>query len=460
MASIQQLFLFLFFANSFNLGICDGATDGDHTFKLKCGVAIPLIGMGIGNLAHQDIPHVANAQLGMGVQLVDTAHASNNERLLGEAIASSGRGYQKTRGGRPSGDDELAPIHVVTKVWYTHLGYERTKVSVKESLKDLESDNTRQIYVHMLLHWPRCHDDIEWMNCESEENNLPQSLREVGPAPHLNKESAFLESWKALEDIYIDHQPMASLSKSNDSKKVHPPIVVSIGVSNFELDDMKRLMEKPRISPHMYQGNVWAYFNDPYLMDFLREHNIFLQAYAVMNEVLAHGIQSPNAYSILSNVSRDLLTKVHSEGEDVVITEATVILAYFVHNSIGVIPRAASSSHQHENSPRTLSAILPHLTTKIIQQIELAIPALVNEEDVHTSVSFMNALESPIQVHWINPETGEEELVSNNIHPGSVEMQNSHPGHKFVAYDPDRTVRKEFLVDAAFGEVQHFMVEL
>ena len=30
----------------------------------------------------------------------------------------------------------------------------------------------------------------------------------------------------------------------------------------------------------------------------------------------------------------------------------------------------------------------------------------------------------------------------------------------FVAYDPDRTVRKEFVVDAAYGEDQFFMVEL
>ena len=80
-------------------------------------------------------------------------------------------------------------------------------------------------------------------------------------------------------------------------------------------------------------------------------------------------------------------------------------------------------------------------------------------EDLHTSVHFMNALNSPIQLHWVNAEN-EEVLVSNYINPGQVEVQKSSPGHKFVAYDPDRKLKREFVVDAKYGEEQHFKVEL
>lgn len=75
-------------------------------------------------------------------------------------------------------------------------------------------------------------------------------------------------------------------------------------------------------------------------------------------------------------------------------------------------------------------------------------------------VSFVNALHTAIQVNWIDPNTKEERLVSSIIHPGSSEIQNSHPGHRFVAYDPDRLIRKEFVVDAKYGEEQVFNVEL
>lgn len=169
------------------------------TFQLTSGSSIPLLGMGIGNLPHEEITQVIHNQLDAGVRLIDTAHASNNEHILAEAVAS-----YDVRGGalRGGGGVGLDPIHVVTKVWYTHLGYERTKISVEESLANLQlssSGSHRQIFVHMLLHWPRCNNDIPWMNCEEEEMNLPQRIKDAGPPPHLNKENAFIDSWKALE---------------------------------------------------------------------------------------------------------------------------------------------------------------------------------------------------------------------------------------------------------------------
>ncbi len=172
------------------------------TFQLKSGSFIPLLGTGIGNLQHEEITQVIHNQLDNGVFLIDTARASNNEMILAEAVASyDGQAGALRGGGGGSGPGSV--LHVVTKVWYTHLGYERTKISVKESLDSLQlaspSGSSRQVYVHMLLHWPRCNDDIEWMNCEEEERNLPQRIKDAGPPPHLNKENAFLESWRALE---------------------------------------------------------------------------------------------------------------------------------------------------------------------------------------------------------------------------------------------------------------------
>ena len=438
---------------------CNDEDEADIlSVKLLSGVELPLVGMGIGNLPHENIHNVVNNQLGSGVKLIDTARASNNEKILGEAIASYyGAHSSNTRGG--GGVDESPDIiHVITKVWYTHLGYERTKISVQESLRDLQSSTSVQIYVHMLIHWPRCNDAIEWMNCEEEENNLPQYVKDAGPPPHRNKGTALFDSWKALEDIFMEHEKI--MIESQKSKKVMTPIIASIGVSNFELVDIKQLARKAKIVPHIYQGNSWMVFHDPYMMDFLDKNNIQFQSYAVMNGILGRRNEAPHAYHILSDISREFAATVYSEKKDVVVTEATVLLAYFVHANVGVIPRAASPAHQQENSPQSIAAILPHLTTTHIQQLELAIPAMMKGEDIHTAVSFTNALNRPIQIHWVNQETNEEVLVSNIINPGGVEVQRSHPGHMFVAYDPNREVRKEFKVEAQYGETQDFKVEL
>jgi diketogulonate reductase-like aldo/keto reductase len=56
-------------------------------------------------------------------------------------------------------------VKILTKVWYTHLGYERTKHSVYQSLTNLGRDSIDIV----ILHWPRCNDEIEWMNCDAEE---------------------------------------------------------------------------------------------------------------------------------------------------------------------------------------------------------------------------------------------------------------------------------------------------
>ena len=191
-STIGSIISCLIILTSFDVGVCQEGDDAPPSpevhqpmFKLKNGVSIPLIGMGIGNLPWEDIPRVVNADLHAGVLMVDTAHASNNEKILADATAEFDRdnegGHSNTRGGKA---EDLEPLHVVTKVWYTHLGYGRTKISVQDSLAHLST--SRQVYVHMLLHWPRCNDAIEWMRCAEEEKNLPQLVKDAGPPPHHN----------------------------------------------------------------------------------------------------------------------------------------------------------------------------------------------------------------------------------------------------------------------------------
>ena len=395
------------------------------------------------------------------IRLIDTAHNSHNEQILGQAVASfDAASRAQTRGGGGS-SDKPPPLHVVTKVWYTHLGYERTKISVRESLDQLASKNTRQVYVHMLLHWPRCNDELEWMNCEEEENNLPQFVKDAGPPPHLDKQNAWKYSWRALEEIYNEHAAERHRSAGVEGK----PIIASIGVSNFELDDMKALIEFAHVWPQIYQGNSWLIFHDPHLMTFLRAHDIFFQTYAVMFGIIQRRQDSPSAFHILYTVSSELTETIQSSNPDNVATqpiatEATIMLAYLVHSNIGIIPRAAATAHQHENSPSSIKAVIQHLTPDRIEKLERAIPALMKGEQLYTSVSFVNALEGAILIHWMHPDTNEEVVVSDLIHPGSVEVQQTHPGHIFVAYDAERKIRKEFVVGAGYGEEQQFRVEL
>ena len=71
-------------------------------FELNNGNKFPAVGLGIGNMQRDRIPGVlGTAMLQHGVQLVDTAMASNTDAAL----------------------RDMRGLSVVTKVWYTHLGY-------------------------------------------------------------------------------------------------------------------------------------------------------------------------------------------------------------------------------------------------------------------------------------------------------------------------------------------------
>ena len=88
---MQQLVLLFLVALLLDGALC---RDDDHPwsdvnqpfYEIKSGLSIPLVGYGIGNLPHAEIPYVIHDQLRRGVLLVDTAHASNNERLIAEAV--------------------------------------------------------------------------------------------------------------------------------------------------------------------------------------------------------------------------------------------------------------------------------------------------------------------------------------------------------------------------------------
>ena len=212
------------------------------THRLRNGIEIPLVGLGCGNQDHERIVDVVKyATSGvLPLRLIDTAMKSQNAELLMQSPRVA------------SGE-----TMILTKVWYTHLGYERTKLVVEDEIRAYG----RPLDV-VLLHWPRCNDQIRWMECDAEELALPQRVRDAGPA-----KGSFLDSWRALEDLYSRGQ------------------IRAIGVSNFKIRDLKQLlsMRKLRTKPHVMQGTLWSALFEPQLMALLKSESIFYQSYGVLS---------------------------------------------------------------------------------------------------------------------------------------------------------------------------------
>ena len=236
---------------------------------------MPLIGVGVGSSPHRIVGSLVSSALQESklIRLIDTAHASKNEAMVAHGILNGVKTVES---------DGPVEIHVITKVWYTHLGYERTKLSVEESLADLQSaiDSDKvDLRVHLLLHWPKCYESIPWMDCQQEEDSLDNAVKAAGPDPRLDQENAWKESWRYFEDIYLSDE--------------YP--IESIGISNFHLDDIEKMDKFARIHPHVLQVNLWSLLYDSHLVDYCHKHRIHIQAYNALQGTVVEPARAPHA---------------------------------------------------------------------------------------------------------------------------------------------------------------------
>ncbi|KAH8093980.1 oxidoreductase [Aureococcus anophagefferens] len=400
-----------------------GDGGGFLDFELSNGFELPVVGLGVGNLAHRSIPAVVSAGVErFGVRLVDTAMASNNEHLLQETLRRLPRPERR--------------VVVVTKVWYTHLGYGRTRLAVEESLKSLGGG----VDVVMLLHWPRCRDDIAWMRCAEEEAEAELRYRRAGPAPGAD---AWVGSWRALEEFYGAGR------------------LAAIGVSNFDYDDMARLLRDAAVAPHVYQGNAWAFLFDPRLVELLREHRVRFVAYNVASG--AHlrrdfdaGLSAAPTRAVdfapgstvdaragherrrraprgRAGAAAKLDALAAARGVDA----ATLVLKALAQTSRRCPARRRRATSPRTRRPRSRRAArwtlrargrrAGHARSSAARTRRRRPPAGV-------VATFKNAAQGAVRVFWENESTGERVPVTADIAPGTAERLSTHPGHKFVAY--------------------------
>lgn len=398
---------------------------------------LPLIGLGVGNLQHYMVPlMVAGAiQDDKKTRLFDTSHISDNEHLLAEGI---NQGIERLEDRKSK-----VTIHVVTKVWYTYLGYERTKISVKDSFESLKEamDNPRvDLRVHVLLHWPRCYDNISWMSCAEDEEKLPEAVRKAGPPPHLDKDNAWKESWRALEELYQSRE--------------YP--IESIGVANFHLRDMEELEKIAKVEPHILQLSVWSLLYDPLLVDYCHRHRIHVQVYNVMNGIVTDPEAAPNAFHHLQKVASDLSEEMTEE-----ISPAQTILAWLMQHGISTVPRTSRLSRLHENSAMVIGEI-PELNDSQVEMVAHSVEAFLSgddlEQDIHVKVTF-HATTKDTFLYWNRHDGGEVKVAF--IPKGESFNETTYPNHSFRLYDArNKDHFIEYKVNAKFGEHEHVHAEL
>ncbi len=170
-------------------------------------------------------------------------------------------------------------IFITTKVWPNHFGYNKTINACEKSLQRLNTD-----YIDLyLLHWP-------------------------SPVTHY-------DAWEALIEL----------------KK--RGLCRSIGVSNFNSEQIQRLIDQSDVVPSVNQVEFHPFNFKKKIMDYCQSRNIFLEAYSP----LARGRRFDHTQI------KDLSRKYKK-------TPAQIFLRWSLQHNVIVIPKSQKKEHIKENA--------------------------------------------------------------------------------------------------------------
>ncbi|SDM47924.1 aldo/keto reductase [Sediminibacillus halophilus] len=205
---------------------------------------------------------------------LDVGYTSIDTAMIYKNEAGVGKALQKTSIPR---DD----LFITTKVWNGDQGYENTLRAFDESLKRLNLD-----YVDLyLIHWP---------------------------TPEYDD---YVDTYKALEKLYKEEK------------------VRAIGVCNFEIEHLERILNECKIKPVLNQVECHPYLTQTELKAFCAQHDIFVEAWSPLDQ---------GGEALKDNVIQKIADS-HSK------TPAQVILRWHLQNNTIVIPKSVTPSRIEEN---------------------------------------------------------------------------------------------------------------
>ncbi len=234
--------------------------------KLNNGIIVPQFGLGVYKAQEgEEVEQAVMTALEVGYRLIDTAAVYRNEEGVGRAIAASGLPRDE--------------IFITTKLWNDDQGYDTARPAFERSLQRLGLE-----YVDLyLLHWP--------------------------------VSGKYVDSWRALEEIYKDGQSRA------------------IGVSNFMPQHLDKLIAETEVVPAVNQIELHPYLTQNETRNYCDDKGIVVESWSPIMR----------AGEILDNpVIVDIAGKYNK-------TAAQVILRWHIELGLVVIPKSVTPERIRSN---------------------------------------------------------------------------------------------------------------
>ncbi|CAG2165956.1 unnamed protein product, partial [Oppiella nova] len=227
-----------------------------------------------------------------GYRYIDSAYFYNVEKGVGHALRYAFR----------TGIVKREDMFIATKIWNNFHRRDRVVEGIRRSLRDMGLD-----YVDLaIIHWP--------MGFEDGDDVFPMYWN-LSNVPREWSRNGFVETWQGMTDA-LD----MGLAKS-------------IGVSNFNIKQLKVLMDSSKIKPVVNQVECNPYYNQNKMLEFCQQNNIVMTAYSPLRQ----------GYDLLDDPNLRRIARRHNK------TAAQVALRWNIQRGVAVIPKSERRRRMNEN---------------------------------------------------------------------------------------------------------------
>ncbi|XP_015008624.2 1,5-anhydro-D-fructose reductase [Drosophila erecta] len=264
--------------------------------RLSSGHEMPVLGFGTYKLRGYQCSKAVHCAIETGFRHFDTAYYYENEKEVGEALRTQVK----------MGNISRENIFLTTKLWNTHHDPRDVRRICQKQLELLGFS-----YIDLyLMHFPVGYRHV----CD-------EILRPMSGDQIQTVEIDYLDTWRAMEEL------------------VKLGMVRSIGLSNFNMEQIQRLIQCSSSKPVVNQVEIWPGFLQKDLVDYCRYNGIIVTAFSPLGQ--------PNrenhcpVYFFSEGMKRLVKKYKRSAGQ--------IVLRYLIDYGVVPIPKAANPLHIKEN---------------------------------------------------------------------------------------------------------------
>ncbi|XP_064548361.1 1,5-anhydro-D-fructose reductase [Drosophila montana] len=264
--------------------------------KLSSGYEMPVLGYGTYKMKGYQCLTAIHCAVETGFRHFDTAFCYENEREVGEAIRTQIQ----------MGNVSRENIFLTTKLWNTHHDPRDVRRICEKQLEALGFDYIDLYLMHFPVGYKHMCDEI----LQPMDGNKVQT-----------SDVDYIDTWHAMEEL------------------VKLGMVRSIGVSNFNMEQVQRIIQCSSSKPVVNQVEIWPGFMQKDLVDYCRYNGIVVTAYAPLGQP-DREMHSPIYF--FSEGMRRLVKKYKR-------TAAQIVLRYLIDYGVVPIPKAGNPLHIKQN---------------------------------------------------------------------------------------------------------------